>query len=465
MTRGRNWLALFAVFGVLGLLMTEARAAQASTLGRTTVGASNGGGLVANAKRVNAYRLTVPASVSKLDIYLSPSGTAGSQVMEGVIYADAGGSPGALVARSLQVSFSRTSTAGWRDLPFASAAALSPGKYWLGVYTGATSAVASYRYDAGASARTRSGNNQTYVKGGASDPFGAVAWGDNHVMSLYATYTTPAWALQSLPAPVGSSRQLSGVSCASTTACTAVGSYQDSSGVTVTLAERWNGTSWSIQATPSIGDYSVLSGVSCTSSTSCTAVGGSSASGHDLLAERWNGTSWSLEATPNPPNTISSSFNAVSCTSSTACTAVGTLSYGPQAATFAERWSGTSWSLQKTPNTGDYSLLSAVSCVSSTDCTAVGSSSLQNGPQVTLAERWDGTTWSIQATPNPAQRESALNGVSCPSTTNCAAVGASTGASAPELPLAERYVVTGAWELGAAQARPGSARTRAYPRG
>ncbi len=249
------------------------------------------------------------------------------------------------------------------------------------------------------------------------------------------------WSLRATPNPAGATASsLNGVSCALATACLAVGSYQNRSGTTVPLAERWNGTRWLLQNPPATGDYSVLGAVSCTSSTACIAVGGSSnSSGHDLLAERWNGVSWSIQATPNPPGTNDSSFNAVSCTSSTACTAVGGLSYGLAEATFAERWNGMSWSLQTTPTTGDFSVLDGVSCTSSTACTAVGSSSLEGGPQVTLAEQWDGTSWSIQATPNPSQRESSLSGVSCPSSTNCAAVGNSTGASLPELPLAERF--------------------------
>jgi hypothetical protein len=40
------------------------------------------------------------------------------------------------------------------------------------------------------------------------------------------------------------------VSCASASACTAVGDYYTSVTRT-TLAERWNGTNWTIQGTPS----------------------------------------------------------------------------------------------------------------------------------------------------------------------------------------------------------------------
>jgi hypothetical protein len=64
------------------------------------------------------------------------------------------------------------------------------------------------------------------------------------------------------------------VSCRSAMACTAIGGYDDSSGVAVPLAEAWNGTAWAVQATPSPrgGTNSVLAGVSCAAG-ACTAVG------------------------------------------------------------------------------------------------------------------------------------------------------------------------------------------------
>ena len=66
------------------------------------------------------------------------------------------------------------------------------------------------------------------------------------------------------------------MACRSAAACAAVGGYINSSGVAVTLAEAWNGSTWSIQPTPAprSGTNSVLAGVSPASATSFTAVGG-----------------------------------------------------------------------------------------------------------------------------------------------------------------------------------------------
>ena len=150
----------------------------------------------------------------------------------------------------------------------------------------------------------------------------------------------------------------------------------------MTLAERWNGTSWKVQSTPNPpgGQHNSLQGISCTSATACTAVGNyfNSAGKLVTLAERWNGTAWTVQGTPNPSGAGGSYLEGVSCTSATACTAVG---YSDQdlrlpPVTLAERWNGTAWTIEPTPDpTGGQSLsrrLSGVSCTTATTCTAVG---------------------------------------------------------------------------------------------
>jgi hypothetical protein len=95
---------------------------------------------------------------------------------------------------------------------------------------------------------------------------------------------------------------LSGVSCFGTSSCAAVGQRSaTSSGPGGTLAEKWNGTKWSVVTSPSPAgsDGSRLSGVTCTAAKSCLAVGNyrDSTSGDTLpMAEQWNGTAWSVTA-------------------------------------------------------------------------------------------------------------------------------------------------------------------------
>jgi hypothetical protein len=77
-----------------------------------------------------------------------------------------------------------------------------------------------------------------------------------------------------------------------------------------------------------------------------------------------------------------------------------------------------------------------VSCVSTSTCTAVGSYNGRSGFAATLAERWNGTTWSVQSTPNPTNAQfSSLNAVARTSLSTAIAVGSSDAGA----PLAERW--------------------------
>ena len=66
------------------------------------------------------------------------------------------------------------------------------------------------------------------------------------------------------PTPPGTLfNPLAGVAVASARSVWAVGSSQDgTTGIPSTLTEHWNGTSWSIVASPSPGSQASLSGVS-----------------------------------------------------------------------------------------------------------------------------------------------------------------------------------------------------------
>ena len=255
------------------------------------------------------------------------------------------------------------------------------------------------------------------------------------------------WSIQSTPNPIGPplpttpgtgpvpESQLNGVSCTSTTACTAVGSFVDSAGTAAPLVERWDGVGWSIQTipTPTGARDSVLWGVSCPSTTACSAVGSSdNRTGTSFtLAERWDGVGWSIQTVPSPTGATDTKLNAVSCPSTADCTAVGTSFDDP----LAERWNGTRWSLQATPNPKGEPPLQGVSCSSFEACTAVGSSS-----GIALAERWNGARWSSQTTPSPARRTLTPLGVSCPSSTVCESVGGSENSDGDTgVPLAEAW--------------------------
>ncbi len=310
-----------------------------------------------------------------------------------------------------------------------------------------------------------------------------------------AEAATPSWATQSTPSPGGFS-YLGGVSCPSTTDCIAVGSFDDISlSQFETLADRWNGHSWTVLATPptgSAGTAEWLSAVSCPTTTSCIAVGGldpgagppvlvaerwngsqwtqlsitgpggnahgnllavscptanlciavgityATKSAGTLLAERWNGSSWTIQTTAPPPSNTASELAGVSCPTTTACVAVGTYN----GFVLAERWNGSSWTLQSIPHpTGIVSSrFWGVSCSSVALCTAIGDMTNGSGVEMTRAERSNGTTWDLQSSPDPAHAtSSSLSGVSCPTPSDCTASGTYADSSSGYVAFAERW--------------------------
>lgn len=90
----------------------------------------------------------------------------------------------------------------------------------------------------------------------------------------------------------------------------------------------WDGTIWSVQAilpVPQGATADAVLGLACTSATSCTAVGqatGSAPYGGRTLAEAWDGTSWSIQATPGPAAS-ENDLSGVSCVPAGPCVAVG----------------------------------------------------------------------------------------------------------------------------------------------
>jgi hypothetical protein len=267
--------------------------------------------------------------------------------------------------------------------------------------------------------------------------------GTSNYQTLVERWNGSIWSIVASPdTSATKDNLLRSVSCTSPTACTAVGDY-DSGSNTQTLVERWNGSTWSIVASPntSATQNDVLQSVSCTSGTACTAVGNySDATGPHTLAEQWNGAAWSIVASPNTTTTQNNYLYGVSCTSATACTAVGDYYSGSAFQVLIEQWNGSTWSIVASPNTSTTvdNFLYGVSCTSATACTAVGDSSLTSGHIQTLVEQWNGTTWSIVASPSTSTtQDNNFLGVSCRSATACTAVGYSTTGSSLRQTLTE----------------------------
>jgi hypothetical protein len=351
------------------------------------------------------------------------------------------------------------------------------------------------------------------------------------------------WSELDTPQPGSAGDELLSVSCqtGSTVSCEAVGSSSDQPDTsTQTMAMSLQGTKWSMRSSPSPAVFQELNGVSCMSSTACTAVGAAAtieaeeATGNLLeatsataqaipvptglqywpsavdcvdasdcmmvgyfengtstlaMSQSWNGHKWTELSVPTP-GANDSNLNGIDCTSATFCVAVGEAGFGSsedekngnlRAAASArngefgmiatwngKQWSvdkllgdfpeeellgvscvspsscvavgsgdgiaisysgsGTSWTLHEMRDVSGYDTPASVACTSASDCEAVGDGLESDLP---FAQHWNGSQWTLQHVPAPASQVENLSGVSCPTANACVAVG-STWTTNPE---------------------------------
>jgi hypothetical protein len=252
---------------------------------------------------------------------------------------------------------------------------------------------------------------------------------------------------------------LASVSCVGPSFCMAVGSAVNASSDTVTLAEMWNGTSWSIVPTVNpTGTDDVLNHVDCTATNLCMAVGASgTTTTPTALVEQWTGgasTPWNTLPITAPTGTASVALQGITCYGTNWCLAVGSAGLTtPATVTVAYTWNGSAWTSVPPLNAGSgstYSALAGVACAGQSFCEAVGQSIDSSMAQHNLIENWNGTTWTIATTPDNTHSgtvpDNELWDVSCVSATVCTAVG-----SAGTTTTAETTVLNWngtAWSLG-----------------
>ena len=241
-----------------------------------------------------------------------------------------------------------------------------------------------------------------------------------------------SWVMLDTPnVPGASVWEFTAVSCTAPHTCMAVG--DSSGGTSQLLSEIRTQAGWTIKHIPQPAPGSALASVRCTFSYSCIAVGDApnGSGGTVPLAERWNGSSWHIQTTPKPKGSVSSQFSRVTCWTALACVAVGSASPSlNNEVPLVEQWNGKTWKIEKAPTRPGFteSVLNGVACPASNRCIAVGDS-FKPSPFtiVTLVELWNGSKWTIQKTPSPASGGQ-LNAVGCPSRTHCLAVGNGFGA-------------------------------------
>lgn len=202
---------------------------------------------------------------------------------------------------------------------------------------------------------------------------------------------------------------LYGVSCPAVRECKAVGSIVNSTQGQRPLVISLSGLKWRIQAspTPEPEYYGYLTGVSCATASACTGVGRYASSvldGTQSLIERWEGSAWTIERSPSPVGKEKAEgethwdLSSVSCAEAQECVALG--AYGERGSVselLGEYWSGSTWELVEPVSEGLtisrlFVGLPGLSCPVVEFCTAVGASISKSEDIGALAERLEPPT-------------------------------------------------------------------------
>jgi hypothetical protein len=205
---------------------------------------------------------------------------------------------------------------------------------------------------------------------------------------LTARWNGTSWSQVTGPTVTGARNTvLNAVSAASASDAWAVGRATVNL-VTSSLAAHWNGSAWSVVATPQVAG-SVLTSVADISPADAYAVGQSE-------ALHWNGTAWSAFGVPVPGGGTPAGLSAVAADSASDVWIAGEYFDSATSALepFTAHWNGTSWTTVPVPASG--AELTGLAVINHADAWVVGI-----GPKgKAVTENWTGgRAWHL--VPNP----------------------------------------------------------------
>ncbi|HEX8599098.1 MAG TPA: S-layer homology domain-containing protein [Chloroflexia bacterium] len=196
----------------------------------------------------------------------------------------------------------------------------------------------------------------------------------------------------------------------------AVGYYYNDVAVPQTLTMHWDGTEWTIVASPNVGEReNFLYAVTVIGPNDAWAVGDYGImAGYQYvfksLALHWNGAVWTVVATPSV-GSFTNILNGVDAAASNDVWAVGSFGSSNGSRMLTMHWDGTEWTAMPGDNTNaTYEVLYAVTVIGPNDAWAVGQSSGYMTTPLPLTVHWDGTEWSTVSGPNLGQDESGYVG-------------------------------------------------------
>ena len=260
-----------------------------------------------------------------------------------------------------------------------------------------------------------------------------------------------SWAAQQVPLPANAGPNptvyLDSVACPSVTTCVVAGSYTDSSGNQQGMLVTGSGTSWTATELPlpSGGSFSTSSNgtnqtsglsIMCASVSACVATGEyfDSSGNQESMLVTGSGSSWTATQMPVPAGGSDgqpSQGGSVACASASACVIVGT--YTDSAGNTQDMFvtgSGTSWTATQMPVPTDPDVnnglpnggIDGVTCPSTSNCTAVVGFT-EAGQQATVFNGL-GSSWTATNVPLPISGGNNFDGgsIACASASACAVV-------------------------------------------
>jgi hypothetical protein len=135
--------------------------------------------------------------------------------------------------------------------------------------------------------------------------------------------------------------------------------------------------------------------------------------GSRTLTEHWNGSTWSVIASPNPGSPPScngqNSGNMLNAAAELAANDVWSVGFQFSCTNLLKpmilHWNGTKWNVVPSPalRTNDNSALNGIAALSNNNIYAVGYQPAANGAVLTLVEHWNGSAWSCGPHPKCKQ--------------------------------------------------------------
>jgi len=268
--------------------------------------------------------------------------------------------------------------------------------------------------------------NQVAIPAGSNSFYAVAAFARNDVWAVGSRYDGindrpfaehfdgSRWTMVPVPAPGNGAAYLRGVDGSSSTDVWAAGYQITQSGAQQSLIEHYDGVAWSIIPSANPASLAVyLSSVAATAPNNVWAAGYylGNAGVYRTLAERWDGNSWTIVTTPN----AGSGDNALNGLAATGPNDVWAVGYrlsapGASSATLILHFNGTTWSVVPSPSPGQTSSLSSV--VALDDGTVWAAGFYYDGTQArTLLLHGDGSGFAAIAGEDYPNEGNVLNGI------------------------------------------------------